>query len=142
MGARLGRALRPGSVVLLRGELGAGKTCFAQGVAGALGVQGPVQSPTFVLVSEYPEASVPLRHADLYRLGTEEEAVSLGIEERVGVDGAWLIEWPDRFLALLPDDRLEVCLAHDPADDRVRRLSAHATGPRHAALLAALADAG
>ncbi len=139
LGRRLGAVLDAGAVVLLHGDLGAGKTCFAQGVARGLGVEGAVHSPTFVLVSEYPDARVPLRHADLYRLRHVDEARALALDERVGADGAWLIEWPERFLGLLPDDRLEVRLVHaiDAADEALRALDALATGPRHARLLAA-----
>ncbi len=134
LGARVGARLFDGAVLLLSGDLGAGKTCFTQGLARALGVRGPIQSPTFVLVQEYPEARVPLRHADLYRLDREVEALALGLEERVGYDGAWVIEWADRFPDLWPDDRLELRFTHDPAG---RRIDAVATGPRHTALLAA-----
>lgn len=134
LGARVGARLFEGAVVLLAGDLGAGKTCFTQGLARALGVEGPVQSPTFVLVQEYPEARVPLRHADLYRLEREIEAVALGLEERVGYDGAWVIEWADRFPELWPADRLELRFTHH---GDARRVDAAATGPRHEALLAA-----
>lgn len=136
LGARLAERLFDGAVVLLEGDLGAGKTCFAQGVARGLGVVGPVQSPTFTLVQEYPDARVPLRHADLYRLERLEEALAIGIEERVGEDGAWLVEWADRFPDLWPADRLEIRI-RDVAGGR--ELEVTATGPRHAALLAAFA---
>jgi tRNA threonylcarbamoyladenosine biosynthesis protein TsaE len=132
LGARLGARLFEGAVVCLHGGLGAGKTCFAQGIARGLGVEGTVASPTFVLVAEYPDARVPLRHADLYRLESEDELRALGIEERIGADGAWVIEWADRFPDAWPPDRLEVTLA-DHADGRV--LTAVATGPRHTLLL-------
>ena len=134
-GAALAPLLFEGAVVLLSGDLGAGKTCFAQGVARGLGVEGPVQSPTFVLVMEYPEARVPLRHADLYRLDRYEEAAGLGLEERVGYDGAWLIEWSERFPDLWPDDRLELLFRHTP--DGGRTIEAVATGSRPTPLLAA-----
>lgn len=134
LGARVGARLFDGAVILLSGDLGAGKTCFTQGLARALGVTGPVQSPTFVLVQEYPDARVPLRHADLYRLEREVEVLALGLEERVGYDGAWVIEWADRFPDLWPPDRLEVRLSHAGEG---RRIEAVATGPRHAPLLAA-----
>jgi tRNA threonylcarbamoyladenosine biosynthesis protein TsaE len=137
LGERLGQLLFEGAVVCLLGDLGAGKTCFTQGIARGLGVEGPVQSPTFILIAEYPEARVPLRHADLYRLRSEAEAASLGIEERAGVDGAWIVEWADRFPDLWPEDRLEVELRHTPEG---RTVEARATGPRHAPLLAAFAD--
>lgn len=134
VGARLGRALVDGAVVCLRGGLGAGKTCFAQGVARGLGVTGVVASPTFVLIAEYPDARVPLRHADLYRIERPDEVLGLGLDERVGVDGAWLVEWPDRWDGW-PDDRLDVTLAGE-ADER--EIVLEATGPRHAALLTAM----
>jgi tRNA threonylcarbamoyladenosine biosynthesis protein TsaE len=135
VGERIGARLFDGAVLLLTGDLGAGKTCFTQGLARALGVSGPVQSPTFILVQEYPEARVPLRHADLYRLEREDEVLSLGLEERVGVEGAWVIEWADRFPDFWPDDRLEVRMAHVEGG---RLLEVVATGPRHAGLEAAI----
>jgi tRNA threonylcarbamoyladenosine biosynthesis protein TsaE len=136
LGARLGERLFEGAVVLLHGDLGAGKTCFAQGVARGLGIDGPVASPTFTLIHEYPEARVPLRHADLYRLDRLEEALAIGIEERVGVEGAWLVEWAERFPELWPADRLEIVLRHAGEG---RDLAIEATGPLHTALLAAFA---
>jgi tRNA threonylcarbamoyladenosine biosynthesis protein TsaE len=82
-------------------------------------------------VAEYPDARVPLRHADLYRLDDAADAVALGIEERIGVDGVWLVEWPDRAPGLWPADRLEVELERA---GEARTLRVHATGPRHGGL--------
>jgi tRNA threonylcarbamoyladenosine biosynthesis protein TsaE len=135
LGERLGGALFEGAVVCLRGGLGAGKTTLVQGVAKGLGVSGTVASPTFVLVAEYPSARVPLRHADLYRLEDPREVESLGLWERVGEDGAWVVEWPERAEALWPADRIEVRLEAGEGDQR--RVAIAATGPRHAAALAA-----
>jgi tRNA threonylcarbamoyladenosine biosynthesis protein TsaE len=132
LGARFAAHLFEGAVLCLAGDLGAGKTCFTQGLARGLGVTGPIQSPTFILVQEYPDARIPLRHADLYRLERLEEAVALGLEERVGYDGAWVIEWADRFPDLWPDDRLDITFSHTPGG---RLIEAHPTGLRHAALL-------
>jgi len=137
-GRALAAALSPGAVVLLSGGLGAGKTCLAQGVAAGLGVRGTVASPTYILVAEYPDARVPLCHADLYRLEAPEDARALGIEERVGEEGVWLVEWPDRAPDLWPADRLEILLEPE-GEGRV--LTVTATGPRHAGLVAALAAA-
>ncbi len=137
LGARVGARLFSGAVLCLSGDLGAGKTCFTQGIARALGVEGPVQSPTFILVQEYPAARVPLRHADLYRLESEADALALGLEERVGTDGAWIIEWADRFPDLWPEDRLDIHFSHDPSG---RRVEACARGPRHTPLLAAFEE--
>jgi tRNA threonylcarbamoyladenosine biosynthesis protein TsaE len=134
VGARVGARLFDGAVVCLTGELGAGKSRFAEGIARGLGVEGHVQSPTFVLVAEYPEARVPLRHADMYRLGSLGEARALAVEERAGADGAWVIEWAERFPELWPDDRLDVTLRYTDAG---REIEAVATGPRHAPLLEA-----
>ena len=134
LGARLGARLFPGAVVLLFGDLGMGKTSLAQGVARGLGVVGPVQSPTFTLVSEYADARVPLRHADLYRLEDPREAWALDLSERVGVEGAWLVEWPERVDSdTWPPDRLEIRLMEGEGEGRVAQL--RATGPLHAFLL-------
>lgn len=138
LGQRLGERLFDGAVLCLSGPLGAGKTCLVQGIARGLGVTGPVQSPTFILIAEYPEARVPLRHADLYRLERQEEVIALGMEERVGEDGAWVVEWAERFPDLWPADRLEL---HFTVLPEGRELTLTATGPRHAALLVGLADA-
>ncbi len=127
LGRRLASRLRPGHLILLSGDLGAGKTCFTQGIATGLGIQGPVQSPTFVLIAEYPDARVPLRHVDLYRLERAEEILSLGLEERLE-DGVWVVEWAERFEGYWPADRLEVELREEGEG---RRLNFRATGADH-----------
>lgn len=132
LGAALARGMFPGATVLLRGDLGAGKTTLVQGLARALGVVGPVVSPTFTLIQEYPE--VGLVHADLYRLEHPDEARALAIDERVGEDEIWVVEWPDRAPELWPADHLAVDL-RVMDERRVARITA--TGPRHAALLPA-----
>ena len=124
-------------VVALLGDLGAGKTVFAQGVGAALAVQGAVLSPTFVLVSELP-GCLPLLHADLYRVAPG-EVEGLGLEEALeSWPGVALIEWADRFPEILPADHLELQLEH-AEEGRIATLRAH--GPRHAALLDALVHA-
>lgn len=133
LGQRLGRLLFDGAVVLLHGDLGAGKTTFAQGVAAGLGVREAVVSPTFVLVAEYAEARIPLCHADLYRVESPAELTALALDERVGRVGAWIVEWPAR-APWWPADRLDVRFSVDGA---AREVAAHATGPRHRALEAA-----
>ncbi len=136
LGERLGAVLFVGAVVLVNGGLGAGKTTFAQGVARGLGVTGLVTSPTFALVNEYPEARVAFRHADVYRLGHPDELISAGIAERIGADGAWLVEWAERFGAAWPDGRLEVRIE---GAGQGRRVCFVATDARHQALLRTLA---
>lgn len=96
VGARLGRLLRPGSVVLLDGELGAGKTVFVRGLAAGLGAaEDEVTSPTFMLVQEY-QGRVPLLHVDLYRISST-ETDELGLEE-LGPDGVVAIEWAGKLV--------------------------------------------
>jgi tRNA threonylcarbamoyladenosine biosynthesis protein TsaE len=109
LGAAVGAVLRPGDVVLLAGDLGAGKTTFAQGVAAALGVDGPVTSPTFTIVHEY-DGRIPLAHVDVYRLESLGELYDLGFEEIVDDARVTLVEWGDLVAQAVPTDRLLVRL--------------------------------
>jgi tRNA threonylcarbamoyladenosine biosynthesis protein TsaE len=121
----VGELLRPGDLVSLVGELGAGKTVFARGVARALGVTELVVSPTFTIVREY-EGRVPLVHVDVYRIDAVQELHDLGFEEVVRDDAVTLVEWGDRIDGLLPGDRLDVRLAPGAADDeRVVEIEGH-----------------
>ena len=117
--AGLAALCRPGDVVLLIGDLGAGKTVFAQGFAAALGVPGPVTSPTFALVRQYRcgEGSPVgmLIHADVYRTGSLDEVVDLALAELVEEDAVALVEWGDLAAPALGDSALEITLvAPDP----------------------------
>jgi tRNA threonylcarbamoyladenosine biosynthesis protein TsaE len=116
LGAALGSVLRPGDVVVLAGDLGAGKTTFAQGVAAALGVTEPVTSPTFMIVHEYA-GTLPLAHVDVYRLDNLGELHDLGFEEIVDDARVTLVEWGDMVAPLLPTDRLTVRLELAVGDD-------------------------
>jgi tRNA threonylcarbamoyladenosine biosynthesis protein TsaE len=116
LGARIGSILRAGDVVSLSGDLGAGKTVFAKGVAAALGVLDDVVSPTFTLVREYA-APVPFVHIDVYRLDRFQELHDLGFDELVSGTTVTVVEWGDRISALLPVERLDVTLQFGPADD-------------------------
>ena len=144
IGARLGRRLRPGDLVLLHGDLGAGKTTLAQGIARGLGVEGYVQSPTFTLVNEHEGcaaggAAVTLYHLDLYRLAGEEDLESFGFDDYLAPpDGVSLIEWPERAVGRLPDTYLLVRL--EPLAEGKRRLLIEPVPPagRYAAWLAEL----
>ena len=127
--ARLARALagllRLGDLIALSGELGAGKTSFARALINALprpGRDAPdpepeeVPSPTFTLVQLYERAPAPVWHFDLFRLGTPDEALELGLEEALA-EGIALIEWPERLGPLLPRDRLDLRLAFGARPD-------------------------
>jgi tRNA threonylcarbamoyladenosine biosynthesis protein TsaE len=111
-GKQLGAQLQSGDVVALMGDLGAGKTVFAQGVGEALGVIGPMTSPTFTLIHEYlgqvKDTGVRLIHMDLYRLQRPEETEVIGVEDAFVEDAICLIEWPEIAEDYLPEDHLEV----------------------------------
>jgi tRNA threonylcarbamoyladenosine biosynthesis protein TsaE len=121
----VGSLLCAGDIVSLVGDLGAGKTVFARGIARALGVTEPVVSPSFTIVREY-EGRVPLVHVDVYRIDTFQELHDLGFEEVVRDDAVTLVEWGDVIDGLLPGDRLDVRLAAGAGDDeRVVELEGH-----------------
>ncbi|GAA0866410.1 tRNA (adenosine(37)-N6)-threonylcarbamoyltransferase complex ATPase subunit type 1 TsaE [Sphingopyxis soli] len=97
IGSAIGAALRPGDVVLLSGDLGAGKTTLARAMLKAQGLAGEAPSPTFAIVQPYapPEVDLPVAHVDLYRIEEEDELIELGLDDYLH-DGALLIEWPER----------------------------------------------
>jgi tRNA threonylcarbamoyladenosine biosynthesis protein TsaE len=135
-GERLGTFLEAGDVVCLQGDLGAGKTCIAQGIGRGIGVTDPITSPTFTLVSEYraPVRGLVLYHVDVYRLSNPvEETLSSGLDEYFEGNGVCLIEWADRVEAALPRDRLWIRLRHMGASKRGLTISA--SGQRYEALL-------
>jgi tRNA threonylcarbamoyladenosine biosynthesis protein TsaE len=101
LGERLGARLGRGDVVACIGPLGAGKTCFLQGLARGLGVMTDVTSPTFVLVNQY-RGRLPVYHVDAYRTGSLTELVELGLEEMLHGEGVTVVEWADKLLPLLP----------------------------------------
>jgi tRNA threonylcarbamoyladenosine biosynthesis protein TsaE len=139
-GRALGREARPGTLIALIGELGAGKTQLAKGVAEGLDVPSVVNSPTFVLMNEHV-GRLRLYHVDAYRLGQPEEAVDAGLIEDRQSDGVVVIEWADRLEGWLPADRLEIAISGDGADPSVRTLRWSASGDAHARLAdAALAS--
>lgn len=135
--ARLSRA---GDLIVLAGEMGAGKTAFAQGFGAALGVREPITSPTFTLVHRYDTDTVTLHHADLYRLEHTVEVADLALAELAEHDGIVLVEWGDVVAASL-GDHLAVRLVHDDADEQARAVTISAQGSRWARRWAALAAA-
>lgn len=123
IGERLAGTLGPGAVVALTGELGAGKTCFVQGLARGLGVATRATSPTFVLVNEY-RGRLPVHHVDAYRVAGPAELVDVGLLELIAGDGVTVVEWADRAMALLPDDAVHVHiegLGDEPRTVTIRR---------------------
>jgi tRNA threonylcarbamoyladenosine biosynthesis protein TsaE len=143
-GAALAPFLRPRDVVVLTGELGAGKTTFVQGIAAGLGATEHVASPTFMLVREYVSGRVPLAHVDLYRLDREQDVIDLALDELEDGERVLLVEWGDPVAELLADDRLRVELVGiDPTGaDETRRITLEPSGDtwseRRADLAAAL----
>jgi len=114
------QGLEKPAIVALHGNLGAGKTCFTQGLAQAAGVTEPVCSPTYTLISEY-QGTVPFHHIDLYRLGGLEEAYDLGLDEYLETDGITVIEWAERAGELLPPSTIHVRLERGE-DEQVRTI--------------------
>ena len=107
VGEALGRTLGPSDVVALYGELGAGKTCFVQGLVRGLGVVGHATSPTFVMVNEY-RGRLPVHHVDAYRTTSLTELMDLGMLDLLGGDGVTLVEWADKAEPLLPERAVRV----------------------------------
>ena len=118
---RLAGVLRPGTVICLDGDLGAGKTLFVQNLAASLGVQGEVTSPTFNLMNVYEEGRLPLVHFDLYRLEQEYELDEIGFYDYVeNPDGLVLIEWAEKFPECLPEDHIALQIQRtDVENERV-----------------------
>jgi tRNA threonylcarbamoyladenosine biosynthesis protein TsaE len=118
IGGAVSPLLSAGDAIALTGELGSGKTTFAQGIARGLGFDGHVVSPTFTLVREYRPARLPVIHADVYRLERIQDVLDLELEQS-SEDGVLLVEWGDAVEALLPEGHLVVELAiDDPGDER------------------------
>jgi tRNA threonylcarbamoyladenosine biosynthesis protein TsaE len=132
--AALARYLREGDLVALSGPLGAGKTCFAQGLARGLGIRQVVASPSFVLAKHYP-GSPGLLHVDAYRLSSAEEFWDLGLQEQLETSIA-AVEWAENIEPALPDDRLTIAL-HDAGGD-TRTIEFGAGGGRFEAVLDSL----
>ncbi len=133
-GVRLGRLLRPGDFICLKGELGAGKTTFVQGSAKGIGSEEPATSPSFALVNEY-HGRTTLYHIDLYRLSGPADLEHIGFFEFPG-SGAAMVEWPERAGDELPAERLDIFFEHMGGDRR--KITVTATGPEYERFLEAI----
>lgn len=143
LAATLASLAKPGDLILLAGDLGSGKTTFAQGFGAGLGVQEPIVSPTFTLVRTY-SGRLPLVHCDVYRLDHLQEVIDLGLSELLDDGGVALIEWGDMAAPSLPADFLEVRLDFpdgDSANDDERVLQLRIVGPTWSARNGAIASA-
>jgi len=149
LAAALAVLARPGDLLLLAGDLGAGKTAFTQGYGAALGVDDLITSPTFTLVNTY-EGRLELNHLDVYRLDALSEVFDLGVPEMLEDGGVTVIEWGDSVAPALPSDYLEIRFAFDEisialdatgASDDIRVLEFIPVGPRWSARIRTVATA-
>ena len=118
LGERLARRLRPGDVLCLWGDLGAGKSELTRGIAAGLGVTAPVTSPSFTIMNVYEEGRLPLYHFDWYRLESSEELYEMGMDEYLTGDGVAVVEWPGVCPDAMPETRLDVTLNPITETDR------------------------
>lgn len=114
LAGQLGKQAVPGTVYTLTGDLGVGKTVFAQGMASGLGIGEAVNSPTFTIVQVYDEGRLPFYHFDVYRIGDIEEMDEIGYEDYFYGDGVCLIEWAELIEELLPGTRTNIVIEKDP----------------------------
>lgn len=135
IGEKLAAYLAPQDLILLDGDLGAGKTTFTKGLAKGLGITRPIKSPTFTIIREYQDGRIPLYHMDVYRL-EEGGGDDLGLEEYFNGDGVNVVEWSKFVADELPDDYLRIIFRRDePEGDNVRTLTFEATGHRFEQLI-------
>lgn len=137
LGQSIAKSFSPMDVVLLEGDLGAGKTTFTAGVAKGLGVKEDVISPTFNIMKCYFDGRIPLYHIDAYRL--EGQNIEIGLDEYIEGDGVCLIEWPIYIGPLIPEDYLRITIHNLGGDDR--ELIFESDSPSFEALLQSLAEA-
>lgn len=113
LGENLGRKALPGTVYCLEGDLGVGKTVFTQGFARGLGIEEPVNSPTFTILQIYEDGTMPLYHFDVYRIGDVEEMEEIGYEDCFYGQGVCLVEWPSLVREILPEDVVWIRIEKD-----------------------------
>ena len=136
LGARLAPSLRAGDVILLSGDMGAGKSEFARGVARGLGIACAVPSPSFTILNVYEEGRVPLYHFDWYRLRGAEELYELSMDEYLYDKGVSVIEWPSMAREAVPENHL--CITISVLGENIRRFCFEPVGNFHALDAAAL----
>ena len=137
IGEAAGRLAQPGQIYTLDGDLGAGKTVFAKGVAAGLGITEPVSSPTFTILQQYDGGRMPLYHFDVYRIEEPEEMEEIGYEDCFYGDGICLVEWADQIRELIPDSAVRVRIERVPEEGEwFRRITLEAD-PELACALAA-----
>lgn len=113
IGKEIAAAAKPGQVYCLSGDLGTGKTVFSQGFGAGLGIEEPISSPTFTILKEYHEGSMPFYHFDVYRIGSDEEMDEIGYYDIVEGDGVCLIEWAELIRDILPKSYYRVTIKKD-----------------------------
>lgn len=113
MGEKIGREALPGQVYTLNGDLGVGKTVFTQGVAAGLGIQEPVNSPTFTIVQVYEEGRMPFYHFDVYRIGDVEEMEEIGYQDYFYGEGLCMIEWAQLIEEIIPENARHITIEKD-----------------------------
>jgi len=114
IGEKIGREAKPGLLCTLDGDLGAGKTVLAQGVAKGLDIKEYVNSPTFTIVQVYESGRMPLYHLDVYRIGDIEEMEEIGYEDCFYGDGLCIVEWAELIGELIPEDHTQIVIEKDP----------------------------
>jgi len=134
LGRRIGELAEPGDVILLSGELGAGKTCFTQGIVWGLGIEEYALSPTFVIMREL-YGRLTLYHIDLYRLDNIEESIDLGLDEYLYGEGICVVEWAEKAMDILPGKYLMIKMGHLSDMETGRNLHIEANGQRYTELL-------
>jgi len=119
LGEKLSKRLQPGDVVVLEGELGAGKSELARGIARGLGVKETVTSPSFTILNVYESGRIPLYHFDWYRLESAEELYELGMDEYLGGDGIAVVEWAERCPEVVPDGAMRIRIDVEGEEQRM-----------------------
>lgn len=129
----IGQSAQPGDVLVLTGELGAGKTTLTKGIALGLGIQQMIKSPTYTIIREYDQGWMPLYHMDVYRIG--DAGGDLGLDEYFEGDGLSVVEWGNLLEESIPEDYLELILEKDNFDENRRLLTFRPCGERSNAFL-------